>query len=146
MRNRTGEIRRGVLRTLLEAAGVLSTVLLVLGGCATAPPAPPPGEERTAVVEEEDPRDLRDVTETEPLVTINAIVLVFHLTAAETVIVLPPSSFISDYLRDEPGAVSTLASRPERTSRLFFRFNVDTSGVPPFVSDPDRYRYPELYE
>jgi hypothetical protein len=134
---------------VLPGVGVLllglSGLLLLCGGCATAPSSPSPGEE-PAVTEEQDRRENQDVPEPDPLLTINAIVLVIHRTAADTVIILPPSSFISDYLRDEPGAVSVLTPRPERTSRILFRFNLDTSGVPPFVSEPDRYRYPELYQ
>ncbi|MEX2445320.1 MAG: hypothetical protein WD492_17105 [Alkalispirochaeta sp.] len=79
-----------------------------------------------------------------PWFTVSSVVLRVQRTQPETVIVVPPDSDMRRYL-----ALSQYARTPTTTipgNRFLFNLGVLTDGVPPFASDPDRYRYPDLYE
>lgn len=135
---------------MVNAARVIAIILvlaIILAGCASLPdrgttePVAEPGEP--------DPGDRGDTDtpiERDPLFTVTGIVLQIQRTAPETVIILPPTSFITEYLRNEPAAVRAYPVIPPRRNRIRFQFNVNTSNVPPFSLDQDRHRYPELYD
>lgn len=82
----------------------------------------------------------------EPLFTITGVVLQVQRVAPRTVIILPPASFISDYLRDEPFTLPHRPREPLQANRFLLRFNLNTTSAPPFVAERDRFLYPDLYD
>lgn len=126
----------------------LSLIILVLAmtgsGCATVGSrrTAPEGVQDTAEVPEEE----RDRTSGDPLFSITGVVLHISRISPDTVIILPQTSFIRDYLRDEPFTATVPPAEGLPSNRFRFRFQVNTTAVPPFVLDRDRYLYPDLYD
>lgn len=115
-------------------------------GCTTTSPPAPASEgapEISSALEEEEERDqeIRD-----PLLSITGVAFHISRISPHTVIILPQTSFITTYLRDEPFTTTTFPEKGLPANRFRFRFEVNTTPVPPFVLDRDRYLYPELYD
>lgn len=79
-----------------------------------------------------------------PWFTVSSVILQVQRTQPETVLVVPADSNMRRYL-----SLSPLTDTPRTTipgNRFLFNLGIMTDGVPPFTTDPDRYRYPGLYE
>lgn len=114
-------------------------------GCTTTSPPAPASEGApeisSALEEEERDQEIRD-----PLLSITGVAFHISRISPHTVIILPQTSFITTYLRDEPFTTTTFPEKGLPANRFRFRFEVNTTPVPPFVLDRDRYLYPELYD
>ena len=124
---------------------VVWVLSILLGSCATRP-EPQPGSADTPMPENpETVEEFEDEEDRERLITITGVVLGVRRTSPPTVIILPPASFITDYLRDEPFTLPAYPQGGLRGDRFQFQFHLNTTDTPPFVLDRDRYIYPELY-
>jgi hypothetical protein len=128
-------------------------VLLLAAGCATSPTGGRTdwiaGEEEAPVEEEpatarvfETPEDSVFAT---PWFTVRSVVLRVRRMQHPTVIILPEHSAMRPYMVDEPAVVVSPADIPP-PNRYLFGIGLITDDVPPFATDPARYRYPDLYE
>ena len=79
-----------------------------------------------------------------PWFTVSSVILQLKRTQPETTIIVPSDSKIRRYLGLDPSARRPTTTIPG--NRFLFSLGIMTDGVPPFTSDPDRYRYPDLYE
>jgi hypothetical protein len=80
-----------------------------------------------------------------PWFTVSSVVLRVRRMQHPTVIILPEHSAMRTYMVDAPAVVASPSEIPP-PSRYFFGLGLVTDDVPPFASDPARYRYPDLYE
>lgn len=89
----------------------------------------------------EPPQERYEEEETpqEPLFTIHAVTVSLRRAAPRTVLQLREGDLLTNFLRTEDRATTTLADHAPR-SRLLLGFALETRGVPPF------YPYPELFE
>lgn len=141
------------IRTLINARGVLAVIITFLltacvsltggtgstaadGGGSTRPTEEPRRDHFFDTPE-------HTVMDT-PWFTVSSVILEIQRTQPETVIVVPADSQMRRYL-----ALSRFSDTPTTTipgNRFLFSLGIMTDGVPAFAPDPDRYRYPDLYE
>lgn len=127
----------------LALALILMILGISLGGCVT-PGSGGDGESRRQEPPEEDL--LQDDTDPEPLLTITSIIVELHWTTPRTQLILDRSPLLERVFAGDPRVVSFADRDPRRSTRLVFRFHVNTTAAPPFVAEPDRYINPQLYE
>lgn len=82
----------------------------------------------------------------EPLFAITGVLFHVSRLSPATAIILPPHSAIGDYMRNEPMALRSYPEAGLPADRFRLRLHLNTTEVPPFVLDRDRYLYPELYD
>lgn len=80
-----------------------------------------------------------------PWFSVSSVIVRVRRRAVNTVIVLPEDSVMRDYMRLDPGIVLDRDDVPVG-GNLMVGVGIVTDGVPPFVSNPDAYRYPDQFE
>lgn len=79
-----------------------------------------------------------------PWFTVSSVILQVQRTQPETLIVVPADSKVRRFLGLSPFPDTSTTTIPG--NRFLFNLGIMTDGVPAFTPDPDRYRYPDLYE
>ncbi|WP_143559220.1 hypothetical protein [Alkalispirochaeta americana] len=131
-------------RHITGIAPAFALALIILLGSCTTPGGAADQESRQGVLPDEDVT--LDEDDPEPLLTITAIILELHWTTPRTQLILDHSPLLKRVFAGDPQVVSFADRDPRRSTRLVFRFHVNTTAAPPFVSDPDRFINPQLYE
>ena len=138
----------GMLPILVFVA-VSLTGCLTRGGVAPSDSVGATDEPGSSVADQEQARDYIFDTPEEtvidtPWFTVSSVVLKVQRTQPETVIVTPLDSRTQRFLALRPDSIHPTTTIPG--NRFLFHLGIITDGAPPFAADPDRYRYPELYE
>ncbi|MFW5693610.1 MAG: hypothetical protein ACOCYB_00470 [Alkalispirochaeta sp.] len=128
------------------------TPVLLLSACLSVPsgtPTDPADEPASPAAEQQRARDyLFDTPENTvmdtPWFSVSSVVLQIQRTQPETVIAVPRDRETQRVLALWPGSEPSDTLIPG--NRFLFNLGIMTDGIPPFTDDPDRYRYPDLYE
>lgn len=154
----------GTVRRLIRLAGVVMIFGVVLSGCASltgtlarsapdyspeggsaSPAGAPTGDEDATSPEERLFSTPEGSVVSTPWFTVSSVILRVRRVQRETVIVLPEESIMRDYMRFDPNVVLD-SEDILPNGQLMFGLGFVTDGVPAFATEPDRYRYPELYD